>query len=99
MAASKSNYLIIYKESAQTYSATSLATAVKTPLPKGCSMEGRQIGLMTYLPDEESLCFIPLTAEQIAAVEIPEKPKEEEKAPEQIEAIMFGLDEEEELVY
>jgi hypothetical protein len=65
MAAAKANYIILYKTSAQVYAATNLATALKTPLPKGCSMEDRIIMFMSYLPDEESLCVYLLGEEQL----------------------------------
>jgi hypothetical protein len=55
MAASKANYLIVYKSSAQVYSATNLETAQKTPLPKGCKKEDKQILFLSFLPDEGSL--------------------------------------------
>lgn len=66
MAAAKANYVILYKTSAQVYAATNLATALKTPLPKGCSMEDRVIMFMSYLPDEESLCVYLLGEEQLS---------------------------------
>ncbi len=65
MAAAKANYIILYKTSAQVYAATNLATALKTPLPKGCTMEDRVIMFMSYLPDEESLCVYLLNDEQL----------------------------------
>lgn len=55
MAASKANYVIIYKNSSQVYSATNLATALKTPLPKGCKQEDKKILFMSFLPDEGTL--------------------------------------------
>ena len=66
IAAAKANYIILYKTSAQVYAATNLATALKTPLPKGCSMEDRVIMFMSYLPDEESLCVYLLGEEQLS---------------------------------
>jgi hypothetical protein len=75
MPAAKANYIITYKQSAQVYSATNLATAVKTPLPKGCTLEDRVIMLMSFLPDEESLCVYVLDDEQLQLPE--EKPKKE----------------------
>lgn len=65
IAAAKANYLILYKNSAQVYSATNLETAIKTPLPKGCKSEDRTMMFLSYLPDEESLSVFVLTDEQI----------------------------------
>jgi hypothetical protein len=45
---------------------SSIATALKTPIPKGCSEDEKHILFISYLPDEEKLCVYPLTDEQIA---------------------------------
>lgn len=65
MAASKANYIIIYKGVSQPFAATNLQTALKNPLPKGAKPEDRTILFLTYMPDEESLCVFPLSEEQI----------------------------------
>lgn len=65
MAAAKCNYLVVYPQSSQVYTSTTLSTAVKTPLPKGCTMEDKMILFMSYLPDEESLCVYLLDEEQL----------------------------------
>lgn len=65
MAASKANYVIVYKNSSQVYSATNLATALKTPLPKGCKSEDKKILFMSFLPDEETLSVYQLTEEDL----------------------------------
>lgn len=69
MAAAKANYVICYKQSAQVYSATNLSTAIKSPIPKGCNINDRQILFVSFLPDTFELCVFPLTAEQITAEE------------------------------
>ena len=65
MAASKANYLIIYKQSAQVYATTNPTTALKTPVPKGCNVEDRMIVHASYLPDEESLYLYLLEDDQL----------------------------------
>lgn len=99
MAAAKANYLILYKTSAQVYTATNLTTAVKTPLPKGCKMEDRIIMFMSYLPDQESLCVYLLTDEQLdeekEKIEM-QRLKEMEQAAAQMIAQAAGEEEEEE---
>ena len=65
MAAAKANYLIVYPSSSQVYTATTLATAVKTPLPKGCTMEERMILFMSYLPDDGQLAVYLLDEDQL----------------------------------
>ncbi len=64
MPAAKANYLICYKQSAQVYSATNLATALKSPVPKGCDLKDRRILFTSFLPDTHELCVFPLTEEQ-----------------------------------
>lgn len=65
MPAAKATYVICWKSSSQVYSAASLDTAIKTPIPKGCNPEDKRILLMSYLPDEETLCVYPLEQEEI----------------------------------
>jgi hypothetical protein len=75
------------------YSATSLSTAVNTPLPKGCRLEDRIILFMSFLPDEESLCVYILDDEQIknetekiAIAEEKRRLKKEERAKAELES-------------
>lgn len=56
---------MIYKNSSQPYSATSLETVLKSSHPKGCNPEDRRILFSTYMPDEEVFCVFQLTEEQI----------------------------------
>jgi hypothetical protein len=81
MAAGKANYLIVWEKSAQVYSATSIKTALNTPIPKGCEEEDKHILFLSYLPDEELLKVYPLTDEQIekARAEVQQKEKEDEQ--------------------
>ena len=65
MAASKANYIIVYKGISQPFAATNLQTALKNPLPKGVKEEDRTILFLTYMPDEESLCVFPLSKAQM----------------------------------
>jgi len=65
MPAAKTNYIICYEQSAQVYSATNLTTALKTPVPKGCTLDGRKILFVSFLPDTKELCVFPLTEEQM----------------------------------
>lgn len=69
MAASKCNYVVMYKNSSQIYSAATLKTAVNSPTPKGCDPAGRIILFITHLLDEQNLCVYPLTKEQIEEAE------------------------------
>lgn len=65
MPASKANWLITYKNSSQVYASASKEIALKSPVPKGCTLEDRTILFLTYEPDEGELCVYPQTPEQI----------------------------------
>ncbi len=69
MAAAKAQFLIIWKKSSQVYSTANLETAVKTPIPKGCTIEDKRILFASYLPDEQTFCVYPIEQEEIDKVE------------------------------
>lgn len=69
MAAAKATYLIVWKKVSQIYSAASLDTAVKTPIPKGCTIDDKRVLFASYLPDEETLCLYPVSGEEIEKAE------------------------------
>lgn len=79
MAAAKATYVIIWKKSSQVYSAASLETAVKTPIPKGCTIEDKRILFASYLPDEETFCVYPIAEEEIEKVQKQIENKENDK--------------------
>ncbi len=101
MAAGKATYLIVWKQSSQVYSAASLETAVKSPAPKGCTLDDRRILLASFLPDEEQFCVYPLTIvqieEKLAEIEQKEAEKAKAKAERQAAKEQEEDDEEEEL--
>lgn len=67
MPAAACNYLIVYTTISQVYSTSNLTTALKTPVPKGATLDDRRILFSTYMPDEQQLCVFPLDEEQIKA--------------------------------
>lgn len=67
MPAAKCNYVIVYKDSSQVYSSANLITALKTPLPGKSKLEDRRILFITFTPDSQELCVVPLDEEQIQA--------------------------------
>jgi hypothetical protein len=69
MAAAKATYIIVWKKSSQVYSTASLDTAIKTPIPKGCTIDDKRILFASFLPDEETFCVYPLDAEEINKAE------------------------------
>ena len=69
MAAAKATYIIIWKKSSQVYSAASLDTAVKTPIPKGCTADDKRVLFASYLPDEETFCLYPIEEEELIKAE------------------------------
>lgn len=78
MAAAKATYIIIWKKMSQVFSAASLDTAVKTPIPKGCTKDDKRILFASYLPDEETFCVYPVSDEEIKAAEEQMKEKKSE---------------------
>ncbi len=65
MGAGRASYIVIWKKSSQVYSAASLETAIKTPIPKGCTAEDKRILCSAFLPDEGRLCVYPISDEEI----------------------------------
>lgn len=93
MPAAKCNYLVIYKDSSQVYSSANLVTALKTPLPVKSKLEDRRILFITFTPDSEELCVVPLDEEQIQAG-LDKVAKEEQAAQEKRERLAAAAAEE-----
>lgn len=65
MAASRANYIAVYKNNSQVYSASSLSTIANTPLPKGVKQEDVNILFITFQPDTQELCVFRVPEDEI----------------------------------
>lgn len=55
MPAARCNYIVVYDNSPQVFSSSSLETILKGDPPKNCTNEGRTILFVSYFPDEQEL--------------------------------------------
>ena len=65
MPASRCNYLVVYDNSPQVFSSSTLETILKGEPPKNCTIEGRTVLFLSYFPDEEELKVFEVTQEEI----------------------------------
>lgn len=65
MAAAKCNYLVVYENSPQVFSSSSLETILKSGPPKNCEDKNRSILFLTYFPDESEMKVFLVTDEEI----------------------------------
>lgn len=65
MAASRTNYIVIYKNESQVYGSASKEVALKSPPPDGTSLEDKRIFFITYQPDTESLSVHQIPQEEV----------------------------------
>lgn len=65
MAASRCNYIVIFKNESQVYGSASKEVALKSPPPEGTPPEDKRIFFITYQPDTESLSVHRLPQEEV----------------------------------
>lgn len=80
MPAARCNYLVVYDNSPQPFSASTLETIIKGEPPKNCTIEGRTILFVSYFPDDMKLKVFEVTQDQIDEELKRIKDKEDEKA-------------------
>jgi hypothetical protein len=56
MAASKLNYIVVYKNHSQVYGCSSKKIALESPPPEGYSENDKKILFVTFEPDTDNLC-------------------------------------------
>lgn len=61
MAASKLNYIVLYKNHSQVYGCSSKKIAVESTPPEGYTNEDKRILFATFEPDTSSLCVYPVS--------------------------------------
>lgn len=70
MAASKLNYIVIYKNHSQVYGCSSKKIAIDSVPPEGYTSEDKRILFATFEPDTSSFCVYPVSLEEEALEEI-----------------------------
>lgn len=75
MPAARCNYVVVYDNSPQVFSSSTLETILKSGPPKNCTEEGRSILFLSYFPDVGELKVFEVNDEEI----LKEKEKIEEK--------------------
>ncbi len=63
MAASKLNYIVIYKNHSQVYGCSSRKIAVESTPPEGYTNEDKRILFATFEPDTSSFCVYPISSD------------------------------------
>ena len=64
MAASKLNYLVVYKNHSQVYGCSSKKIAIESPPPEGYTVEDKNILFVTFEPDTDNLCVYKVDKEE-----------------------------------
>jgi hypothetical protein len=64
MAASKLNYLVVYKNHSQVYGCSSKKIAIESPPPEGYTEEDKNILFVTFEPDTDNLCVYKVDKEE-----------------------------------
>lgn len=57
MAASKLNYIVVYKNHSQVYGSGTKKVAANTALPDGVSAEDKNLYFITFEPDSGNICL------------------------------------------
>jgi hypothetical protein len=57
VAASKLNYIVVYKNHSQVYGSGTKKVATATPLPDGVAAEDKNIYFITFEPDSGNICL------------------------------------------
>ena len=97
MAAARCNYLVVYDNSPQVYSSSTLQTILKGAPPKNCSNEERTILFISYFPDDKEMRVYEVSEEELEieqtkmAEKLLEKQKREEEAAPALEEMYDKL--------
>lgn len=65
MAATRTNYIVIFKNESQVYGSASKDVALKSPPPDGTPPEDKRVFFITYQPDTESLSVHQVAQEEV----------------------------------
>ena len=78
MPASRSNYIVLYRNESQVFGAASKKVALESPPPEGVPLEEKRVFFITYQPDNESLLVHQIPQEEVLNAEIKEKKRKKE---------------------
>lgn len=70
MAASKLNYIVIYKNHSQVYGCSSKKIAIESTPPEGYTNEDKRILFATFEPDSSSFCVYPVSSDDEIVEEV-----------------------------
>lgn len=73
MAASRLNYIVVYKTDSQVFGSASKDVALKSPPPEGTELEDKRVFFITYQPDNEVLSVHKIPQEEVLNAELEEK--------------------------
>jgi hypothetical protein len=73
MAASKVNYLVVYKGHSQVYGCSSKKIALESAIPEGCSINNKKVLFITFEPDTDKVSVYRIPDEEVFNAEIKEK--------------------------
>jgi hypothetical protein len=73
MAASKVNYIVLYKGHSQVYGCSSKKIALESPPPEGFSIADKRILFTTFEPDTNNLSVYEIPENEILNAELMEK--------------------------
>lgn len=79
MAASKVNYVVIYKGHSQVYGCSSKKIALESAPPEGYNVDDKRILFITFEPDTDNLSVYEVPKEEILNAEIKEKKEKKAK--------------------
>lgn len=73
MPATKANYIVTYEGHSQVYATAKKDTALSSPPPPGCDLDGKTVFFIAYEPDNEQLAVYKIPKEEVMTAEIQEK--------------------------
>jgi hypothetical protein len=79
MAASKVNYVVIYKGHSQVYGCSSKKIALESAPPEGYSLKDKRILFITFEPDTDNLSVYEVPENEILNAEIKERKEKKAK--------------------
>ena len=73
MAASKLNYIVVYKNHSQVYGCSSSKIAIESPAPDGLTDQDKNIFFVTFEPDTDNICLHRYDPNKIGGFDLDDK--------------------------